>query len=354
MKIAFLVPYSKRHFYQICGVSDLSVKGKDVWFFKHMPDRSIEVDIIGCLTTFTYKKRVPLVIVQIVSLLPFLRRYDVVISAGFFNGILFSAMRKLLRLRKPAHIILDTRAIGVLKPDRRMIIRIARYSLSPVDGVVCFSRNHQDLWEKTLGFSGRVVVVPWPMVEDLQEAWPVAGDYIFSGGSTRRDWRTLISAVANTDANLIIVAGKDSATGKYGLEEMEIPQNVKVLRSVPRQSYSELLSKSRFVVIPVHEVVTDVGWDTLSQAMTLRKVVIATRIPPLFEYIIDGETGIFVNPGDVADLREKILFLLAHPEETQRIGANAKRVMEDTKSGRRAAGETVWSMVQKLCNNMPN
>ena len=351
VKIAFLAPYSKKHFYAIRGVPDLSVHGKDVWFFKYMPDRSIEVDIIGCLASLSYRKRIPLVMWQIISFLPFVRRYDVVISSGFFNGILFSVVRKLLRFRKPAHIILDTRAIGVLKPERRLLIGIARYLLSPVDGVVCFARNHQELWEETLGFSGKVVFTPWPMMEDVEQVFPLTGDYVFSGGSTRRDWPTLISAVENTAARVTIVAGKDTALGKYGLEEVDVPPNVKVLRDIPRLSYVELLAKSRFVVIPLQEVPYDVGWDTLCQAMTLGKAVVATRIPPLVDYIIDGETGIFVDPGDVDDLRDKILFLLAHPEEVQRIGANAKRVMEETKSGRKVAGEGVWSMLQRVWLN---
>jgi len=348
MRIAFLAPYSRKYFYHICGLHDLSANGKDVWFFRYLPDRAADVDIIGCLASLTYKKRLPLVILQIVCLLPSLKRYDAVISAGFLNGILFSAVRKLLGSRKPAHIILDTRAIGVLGPTKPLSTRIARWLLRPVDGVVCFSHNHQELWDTHLGFAGRTAFSPWPMVQSLEQANPVAGDYIFSGGSTRRDWRTLISAVENTGVPVTIVAGKDSATGNYGLEGMEIPDNVKVLRSVSREEYGELLSSSQFVVIPVREVSTDVGWDTLCQSMTLGKAVVATAIPPLVDYVIDGETGIVVPPNDPAALRQKILYLLDHPEERRRIGANAKRVMDQTKSGRKTAAETVWRMLQRI------
>lgn len=347
MRIAFLAPYSKKYFYRICGVSDPSVPGKEVWFFKHMPDRSVEVDVIGCLASLTYRKRIPLVLLQVASFLPSLRRYDAVISAGFFNGILFSGLRKLLRRKRPVHIILDTRAIGVLGPGKPLATRIARWLLEPVDGVVCFSRNHQELWQEHLGLCGKAVFSPWPMVQDPRQVSATAGDYIFSGGSTRRDWPTLISAVDNIASSVTIVAGKDSATGNYGLEGIRIPHNVTVLRSVPRETYSELLSGSRFVVIPVHDVATDVGWDTLSQSMTLGKAVVTTAIPPLVDYVTDGETAILVPPNDVAELREKILFLLAHPEEARRIGSNAKKVMDQTRSGREAAAETIWSMLQQ-------
>lgn len=348
IRIAFLAPYSRKYFYHICGVPDLSASGKDVWFFRYLPDRSAEVDIIGCLASLTYKKRPPLVMLQIVSLLSSLKRYDAVISAGFLNGILFSAVRKLLRFRDPAHIILDTRAMGVLGPTKALTMRMARWLLEPVDGVVCFSRNHQEMWDTHLGFEGRTAFSPWPMVQSVEQANPVAGNYIFSGGSTRRDWRTLISAVENTGVPVTIVAGKDSATGNYGLEGMEIPDNVTVFRSVPRDKYGELLSKSQFVVIPVHQVATDVGWDTLSQSMTLGKAVVATAVPPLLDYVIDGETGILVPPNDPAALRQRILYLLAHPEAQRRIATNAQKVMDETKSGRKATAESVWRMLQRI------
>ena len=346
MRIAFLAPYSKEYFYKICGVLDLSVPGKEVWFFKDMPDPSVEVDVIGCLATFTYKKRIPLVLLQVAGFIPSLRRYDAVISAGFLNGIVLSGARKMLRLRKPVHIILDTRAIGVLGPGKPLATRIARWLLEPVDGVVCFSRNHRDLWETQLGFRRKAVFSPWPMVQDLRQVSVSSGDYIFSGGSTRRDWQTLISAVESTNARVTIVAGKDSATGYYGLEGMEIPVNVSVFRSAPRETYSQLLAGCRFVVIPLQDVTTDVGWDTVSQAMTLGKAVITTAIPPMVDYIIDGETGVLVPPNNASELRERILLMMSRPEEALRIGANAKRVMEETQSGRKATAEAVWSLLQ--------
>mgnify|MGYP001137173066 CR=1 FL=1 len=351
MKIAFLVPYSKKYFYQKGGVSDLSVKGKDIWFFKYIPDRSIEVDIIGCLASFTYKKRVPLVIVQILSFFPLARKYDVVISSGFMNGIFFSAIRKLIRVKKFIHIILDTRAIGALKPHKTIILRIARYLLSSVDGVICFSQNHKYFWEKYLGFSGKVISAPWPMEANLKSIYPVVGDYIFSGGSTKRDWKTLISAAEKINSKFIIAAGKDSASGKYGLEDINIPKNIKVLFDIPSKQYRKLISKALFAIIPLKNVLTDVGWETLTQAMTMGKVVIVTKIPPLEHYIEDGKTGLFVEPNNSEDFREKILFLLQNPQEIERIGKNAKEKMEESKSGRKITAEKLWLMLQKIIIN---
>lgn len=351
MRIAFLAPYSKRHFYQECGVSDLSVKGKNVWFFKHIPDRSIEADIIGCLASATYKKRVPLVMLQILSFLPSLRKYDVVISSGFLSGLLFSCVRKVAPfLRQPAHVILDTQAVTFLGRASAMRLRLARFLLSPVDGVICLSRSEQVFWETHLGFSGNVAFAPFSIDANAHSSSPSRGNYIFSCGATRRDWPTLISAIKQTDAKLVIVAGRDSATGKTGLDGIEIPENVELLFDIPHDQYNHLLLKSMFVVVPVRSVPFTAGLTVITQAMAVGKAVIATRNAPLLDYIRDGETGLFAGPGDVASLKEKITFLLRNPQEVERIGQNARRAMA-TELGEKAMGEKIWSLLQKVCAN---
>ena len=47
------------------------------------------------------------------------------------------------------------------------------------------------------------------------------------------------------------------------------------------------------------------------------------------DYIIDGETGILVEPDDVKAMRNAIEYLLANPREAKRMGNNAmQRIIE--------------------------
>jgi glycosyltransferase involved in cell wall biosynthesis len=57
--------------------------------------------------------------------------------------------------------------------------------------------------------------------------------------------------------------------------------------------------------------------------------VIATRIPSILDYVVDGETGVLVNPGDVVGMREAIQDLLAHPEKAHRLGQNARQRIDE-------------------------
>jgi len=348
MRIAFLAPYSKQHCYREWGVTDLSATGKDVWFFKHMPDRSIEVDIVGCAASLTYKKRIPLVMAQILGFLPSLRQYDVIISSGFLNGIMFSALRKLAPfLRRPSHVILDTQAVTFLQDAGALKLRTARLLLSPVDGVVCLSRSEQAFWEHCLGLSNRVAFAPFAIDTDWQRTNPTKGDYVLSCGATRRDWPTLISAIKQTETKLVIVAGKDSATGRTGLDGIEIPHNVELLLGIPYARYKDLLRNSMFVVVPLKSVHFTAGLTVITQAMAMGKAVIATSNPALMDYITDGETGLFVPPGDAGALADRISYLLSNPSEVERLGFKARAAMNGH-LGERAMGEGVWSLLQRL------
>jgi glycosyltransferase involved in cell wall biosynthesis len=57
--------------------------------------------------------------------------------------------------------------------------------------------------------------------------------------------------------------------------------------------------------------------------------VVVTRSRGVLDYVVDGETGILVDPGDVAAMREAIQGLLAHPEEARRLGQNARQRVDE-------------------------
>ena len=59
------------------------------------------------------------------------------------------------------------------------------------------------------------------------------------------------------------------------------------------------------------------------------RAVIATRSRGILDYVIDDETGILVDPGDVTAMREAIQYLLAHPEKARRLGQNARQRVEE-------------------------
>ena len=60
------------------------------------------------------------------------------------------------------------------------------------------------------------------------------------------------------------------------------------------------------------------------------RAVIAFGSRGITDYIIDGETGILVEPGNVLAMRDAIQSLLANPKKAKRLGDNARqRILEE-------------------------
>jgi glycosyltransferase involved in cell wall biosynthesis len=64
------------------------------------------------------------------------------------------------------------------------------------------------------------------------------------------------------------------------------------------------------------------------EAMAAGKPVVASKIPPLTEIVVDGETGLLVEPDDPMAFAHAIAWLLTFPEEAKQMGRGGQeRVM---------------------------
>jgi len=63
------------------------------------------------------------------------------------------------------------------------------------------------------------------------------------------------------------------------------------------------------------------------EAMARGRPVIASSVGGVYGVVSEGETGLFVPPSDSAELANKILYLLDHPEEARRLGTNARAMV---------------------------
>jgi glycosyltransferase involved in cell wall biosynthesis len=83
-----------------------------------------------------------------------------------------------------------------------------------------------------------------------------------------------------------------------------------------------IIASSTLVVHPSHEE----GFsNTVLEAMSAGKAVVATRVGGIPEAVIDGETGLLVPPHDPPALAEALLSLLRDPSRTEAMGTVGKR-----------------------------
>lgn len=150
---------------------------------------------------------------------------------------------------------------------------------------------------------------------------------IVSAGTANRDYGTLIRAAAPLRVPIRIAA--DSAWFPTQVDVgSQLPAEVEIRSYGNYQRLRELYASASLVVVPLHPAKHACGYAVIAEAMAMGKPVIATRTDVHSDFIIDGETGFYVEPGDVEGLQDRISYLLANPDIAGRMGQAARQRME--------------------------
>lgn len=155
---------------------------------------------------------------------------------------------------------------------------------------------------------------------------------IMSIGEPRsRDYASLFEVVRGLPVTLEVAGfGHWYARKKRSPTEESIPENVLMLRHLMHKELRDQYASSQFVVIPLQDLVYSAGATASMEAGSMARAVIAFRSRGISDYIIHGETGLLVEPGNICAMREAIQFLLANPKEAKRLGENARqRILEE-------------------------
>jgi glycosyltransferase involved in cell wall biosynthesis len=155
------------------------------------------------------------------------------------------------------------------------------------------------------------------------------GDHpmICSVGIEGRDYATLLEAVRGLDVRVTIAAASPWAKREDPIWSREVPANVGV-RRFSQLELRQVYGDSRFVVMPLHNVNYQAGVTAILEAMAMCRAVICSRTPGQTDVLVDGQTGLYVPPGDPTALRSAIQRLLAHPEDAERMGRAGRRLVE--------------------------
>ena len=252
--------------------------------------------------------------------------YDAIITDSEHVGIPLALLFKLTGTRKP-HVMI-THWLSPAK--KRVMFRGVRVD-THIDKVITYSTAQEQVALQSLKLPrDKVERVLHPADRNF---WRPLGlpksNMICSAGLEFRDYATLIAAVDGLDLDLEIAAASPWSQRRNLTEDATLPSNVRV----GKRSYDELrelYDRSKFVAVPLFDVDFQAGSLVMYEAMAMGKAVIATRTRAHQDGDIlqENVTGLFVPPGDIGALRQAILRLHESPDEAERLGANARRVVE--------------------------
>lgn len=156
-----------------------------------------------------------------------------------------------------------------------------------------------------------------------------APNLVVSAGMANRDYKTLAAAMTGLDAEAKIAADSAWFRSDLDIAGQSLPPNVEARSYGNYVGLRRLYAEAACVVVPLYDAVHACGYAVIAEAMAMGKPVITTKIAGHSDYILDGETGFYVPPGDAAALRSRITQLLDSPALAAEMGRNARRLMEE-------------------------
>jgi glycosyltransferase involved in cell wall biosynthesis len=256
-------------------------------------------------------------------------RYDAVLTTGEDIGIPLATLLA-GRRRRPAHTMI---AHTMTPWKKRLFVHLFGVTRR-IDRILCYASSEHEHMTRRLGIPPeKVQRIAYHADTKFFRPMPeirVEPDLVCSAGQLLRDYDTLLDAVQGVPVRLCIAAGSpwiDSALRP----RRKLPANVQWTR-LPRHELRLLYARSAVAVVPILDNDYQTGISTILEMMSMGKCVIATRTRGQTDTIVDGVNGLYVPPGDPAALRATIERVLRDPAEAARIGAAARRYIEEKAS----------------------
>ena len=255
------------------------------------------------------------------------RHADALVSMGDDIGVLVAAMKFVLRSRTPYVMICNhmrSRKVRVLFGRFRLQGQIQRY-------LAC-STHLRDILIEEYGVPADQIDILHNTVDHRffqDDGEKEQANQISSAGLTLRDYKTLLDATRGLDVEVKIEANSAWYDQPVNFATEDLHDRVELCNDGTTAGLRDIYASSAIVVVPLVEVGEPAGNTTVLEGMAMRKPVIASEITMGGDYILDGETGFLVPPGDTDALRTRIVTLLEDPQLRRRIGDAARQAVEE-------------------------
>jgi glycosyltransferase involved in cell wall biosynthesis len=255
--------------------------------------------------------------------------YEVIVTDGEQVGLPLAALCRLFGRRRARHMMI----VHVLSVPKKVLFMRTLRLVPVIDRFVVYCSAQRDHLVERLGARPEQISLT-PFMVDSAFFAPAAVEgerhrrLVCSAGLERRDYPTLMRAVDGLDAEVVIAAASPWSRWADSSVGVEAPGNVEI-RRLGFMDLRRLYAAAELVVMPLVEVDFQAGITTILEAMAMARPVVCTRTSGQTDTIVDGETGLYVPPGDAVALRGAITALLNDPERACQLGERARRWVEE-------------------------
>jgi glycosyltransferase involved in cell wall biosynthesis len=160
--------------------------------------------------------------------------------------------------------------------------------------------------------------------EFFAPAGPASGELVVSAGNDRhRDHATLVEAMGRLQARR---PGLRLSLATRAAVDMPAALG----RRTPSLTHRELraaYAEAAVVAVALHPNLHVSGVTVVLEAMASERPVVVTRTPGMSDYVVHGETGLLVPPGDPEALADAVGGLLADPARARAMGQAGRRAV---------------------------
>ena len=252
------------------------------------------------------------------------RNFDIVVSVFEGAALPLLALRRLMRFRTKI-VLWD---IG-LTEQWKLRERTLNFVVPRVDGILVLGSNQKPYIEQRWHARTPVEVVGHRIDTTFFSPSPEPpspdGPILSLGEDTGRDFETLLGAIEGLDADVVVKTRRQSGR----VDPSRFPRARLISDWLAYTDLRQLYARSRFVVVPLVETPNANGVTSVLEAGAMGKAIVVTNTAAIQDFIVPGETCLTVPPKDPRALRDAIERLLAEPETRERLGANARRFIEN-------------------------
>lgn len=329
---------------------DIKTTGERYWYFDRWPSSFI-VEANGINETLLerlWNKALPIPLLSAMRIALQGKKNDLVVANGTSLGIpLGFLMKKLLRKKM---VVIDNALSRYVGPEKWFHNKLASLGISNIDLMVCHSSRQVEIYKKYISCrSIRYAFVPYGASkwETTTVNEPHMGSYIFAGGNAFRDYGVLCDAVSGTGIETRI------ASSKWTPRRASLPEEVQLLGRLSFPEYKEQIAGARIIVVPLIDCAVSAGQLAITQAMLMGKTIIATDTIGTVDYVVPGEDGFLVPPGEPGPLRSTILSIWSDFQKISDIGERAKETAISKFSEELMAERILEEIIPLLKDNVP-
>lgn len=164
---------------------------------------------------------------------------------------------------------------------------------------------------------------------------PIPGRVFSVGDDHMRDYSTLVDALEQVHAERPGMTAEIATTLPIDFPDAWAVVHRRRMDHAVRDCYR----RASVVALSLHPTRQGSGLTVILEAMASARPVVVSDNPGLDDYVINGETGILVPPGDSAAMAEAVRMLLDDPERAAEMGRRGRRLVEEKFTTRHMAAD---------------